>query len=245
MNEQRRLVINKLERENPRKNMHSSHYSARNDGAYSNKQPGDTFLMKNRPQTATGTNAVPYRNIKNAVSRKNIKESAEENGKLMNKLSSMNVIHRGSFPNSSLMEHNYDLASEKFGAHYLDHYVDINKKKVLNNWIKDELSNFEKRQDESLKNMEIQSKLHDSTTQLIDSSAAMVRTSAGGFNIRRNPESSKSSQTHFNKNYIVMDDQQRVSQLSQSKKANTTSTAMSMQRNYTRRGISGNKTGGA
>lgn len=76
----------------------------------------------------------------------------------------MNVIHRGSFPGSSFIDNNYDLASEKFGAQY----VNINKKKVLNNWIKDELSNFEKRQDESLKNMEIQSKLHDSTNLLID-----------------------------------------------------------------------------
>lgn len=79
---------------------------------------------------------------------KNLKVSAEENGKLENILSGMNVIQRGSFPGSSLIEHNND---DKFGIQY----VNINKKKVLNNWIKDELSNFEKRQDESLKNMEI------------------------------------------------------------------------------------------
>lgn len=103
---------------------------------------------KNRPQTAYGGIAVPERNIKSIVREKNLKVSAEENGKLENILSGMNVIQRGSFPGSSLIEHNND---DKFGIQY----VNINKKKVLNNWIKDELSNFEKRQDESLKNMEI------------------------------------------------------------------------------------------
>jgi hypothetical protein len=47
---------------------------------------------------------------------------------------------------------NSDLMNEKFGAHY----VNINKKKLLSNWIKDELVNFERRQDESLKNLDLQ-----------------------------------------------------------------------------------------
>ena len=53
--------------------------------------------------------------------------------------------------------------------------MNINKKKVLNNWIKDEIVNFERRQDESLKNLELHSKMNDSTAQAIESSHVFAR----------------------------------------------------------------------
>ena len=53
--------------------------------------------------------------------------------------------------------------------------MNINKEKVLNNWIKDEIVNFERRQDESLKNLELHSKMNDSTAQPVESSHLFVR----------------------------------------------------------------------
>ena len=48
----------------------------------------------------------------------------------------MNVIPRGgSYPVGLLIDQNADLVTEKFGSRF----VNINKKKVLNNWIKEEI----------------------------------------------------------------------------------------------------------
>lgn len=99
-----------------------------------------------------------------------VKTSVEQNGLLENILTDMNVIPRGNYSISQLIDQNTDLMSEKFGPRY----VNINKNKLLNNWTKKEIGNFERRQDESLKNMEMHSKLNDSTQMMGDSSHAGI-----------------------------------------------------------------------
>lgn len=86
----------------------------------------------------------------------------------------MNVIHRGSYP-AGAMEGTYDqLAVEKFGYDY----VNINMKKVLNNWITDRLNDFEKRQEESLTNIEVWSRMNENNQTQIGDASSM----AGGLN---------------------------------------------------------------
>ena len=70
---------------------------------------------RTRPATAYGGIAAPPRNIKSIVRDQYVKSSVEQNGKLENILTDMNVIPRGSFPVGSLLEQNNDLVSEKFG----------------------------------------------------------------------------------------------------------------------------------
>ena len=71
-----------------------------------------------RPYTAYGgvaANLAP-RNIKSLVRDQYVKTTAEQNGKLENILDHMNVLPRGNYPVSMLLDqNNADLISEKFG----------------------------------------------------------------------------------------------------------------------------------
>lgn len=84
----------------------------------------------------------------------------------------------------------------------------MTKKRVLNNWIRGELTEFEKRQDESLKQIEIQTKLHENSTinNLADTSGNMGQTNLAQNMIPGAAYSSKSSHTHFGKNLMIMDE---------------------------------------
>lgn len=163
-NQQRRLVFEKLNKENPRKDVRNAHSSARNTSTY----VGDGNLAaggRARPYTAYGGIAAPPRNIKSIVRDQYVRSSVEQNGQLENILSDMNVISRGGASYPFLGQQNADLITEKFGAKY----VNINKTKVLNKWIKEEIVKFEERQDESLKNLDLQSKLNESSAHHVDS----------------------------------------------------------------------------
>ena len=63
------------------------------------------------------------------------------------------------------MDQNSELIREKFGPQF----GNANKKRVLNGWIKGAIADYERGQDDSLKNLELQSKLNDSNTHIDDS----------------------------------------------------------------------------
>lgn len=137
-----------------------------------------------------------------------MQSSVEQNSKLENILSDMDVIKRGNF---GLDCQNADLLMmEKFGPNYP---ININKKKVLNNWITDNINSFERRQDESMKNLELQSKLNDNSTHIVDSSHQVLMTNTntnkyrGGYMGKKAANSNMSSQSQINRNLIMFDDQ--------------------------------------
>lgn len=149
----------------------------------------------------------------------------------------MNVIHRGVFP-SSFIDTTTDQVSEKFGPKF----VNINKKKVLKNWIKDEIVKFERGQEESLKNIELQSGINDSMTNAVDSSYNYGRNNRVMLGSQK-AISKMSSHSQFNKTFINHDDQQKGMPDRQNN-ANTTSTALTAFSKRNKRQASGALTQG-